>query len=316
MLEQLGVALSPSSAELSPTFVRDLVAAVVDSGFDALWALDNPLADQAEPLTFLTSAVALSETLRVGSAAIVAPVRDPILLAKQVATLDRLTGGGRVTLGLTIGRRPDEYETIGRDFRHRGRLLDDVVTVVRACWAGEPIDVDGMERTWTSRAAVGVPPATPGGPPILLGGVAEPALARAVRLGDGYLGSATGGPRRAIEALARVVDLCAAAHRPRDAFRAVTNVFVLVAPTRANALEHATTVFTARHGGQPPPWDPADVVVGGEPRAIADGIAELAAAGYEGITMVPVIGSIEQVVALRTAVAMTREAVPAAASVH
>jgi alkanesulfonate monooxygenase SsuD/methylene tetrahydromethanopterin reductase-like flavin-dependent oxidoreductase (luciferase family) len=307
VLEELGVALSPAADELSPTALDDAVRSVVDAGFDSLWTLDNPLADQAEPLTFLTGAAARHDSLRVGTAAIVAPVRDPVLLAKQVATLDRITGGGRVALGLTIGRRPAEYELTGHDFHRRGRLLEDVVRVVRQCWAAERVEVDGAEHSWHSDVAIGVPPATPAGPPILLGGLSERALRRAVDLGDGYVGSATGGPRQAAASIARVAELLAEAGGARETFRTVTNVFVLAADSRAAAIDRATTVFSARHGGHPPPWDPAEVVLGGPAAEIADGVAELVAAGYRGVTMVPVDGSIEQLNALRPAVALARD---------
>ena len=316
MLRQLGVALSPPGSGLSPALLRDLVAATSDSGFDSLWTLDNPLADQAEPLTFLANVAARSESLVVGTAAIVAPVRDPVLLAKQLATLDRLTGGHRVVVGLAIGRRPDEYATIGHDFHRRGRLLDDVVAVLRQCWKGAPLDVTGAAQSWKSSGAVGVAPVTPGGPPLLLGGIVEPALRRAVEQGDGYLGSATAGPERAVEALTRVEELLQETDRGTNTFRRVTNVFVQTASSREAALERATAVFTDRHHGQAPPWDPADVVVGGDAKEIADGVSVLVSAGYDGVTLVPVDGSVEQVVALRPAVEAVRSAVPSAACVH
>jgi len=298
MSATIGVALSPSSADLATTSMADLAAAVVESGFASLWTLDNPLADQAEPLVFLTSAASLAPTLGVGTAAIVGPVRDPILLAKQVATLDRITGGGRVTLGLTIGRRTDEYDLIGHDFRRRGRMLEDLVHVLKQCWSGEPIQVDGAERSWKSSGPVGVPPATPGGPQVLLGGHAPAALERCIRVADGYLGSATGGPKEAIAALGRVHDLVGASPRDASAFRCTTNVFVVIAKTRDQAIEAATATFVRRHGGRKPPWDPADVVIGGPPGEVADGVAQLVDAGYAGVNLVPVLGTLEQVRAL------------------
>jgi alkanesulfonate monooxygenase SsuD/methylene tetrahydromethanopterin reductase-like flavin-dependent oxidoreductase (luciferase family) len=312
MTPELGVALSPSAADFASTSVGDLVDAVLASGFTSLWTLDNPLADQAEPLVFLSAAAARDVRLSVGTAAIVAPVRDPILLAKQVATLDRLTGGGRVTLGLTIGRRPAEYEVIGHDYHQRGRVLADVVQVLHQCWAGGPVAVAGAEQSWSSVDAIGVAPATPGGPPILLGGQAPPALERAVRLADGYLGSATGGPRTAIATLGKVRELLAQQGERTRPFRAVTNVFVVVASTRAAAIDAAGAAFATRHGGRPAPWDPADVVLGGQTAEIAEGVAELVDAGYEGVTLVPVLGTIEQVRALEPVVAAVAAA-PASA---
>lgn len=312
MKPHIGIAVSPSSIDLARTPIRELVGAVVESGFTSLWSLDNPLADQAEPLVFLSAAAMCDERLAVGTAAIVGPVRDPILLAKQVATLDRVTGGDRVTLGLTIGRRVDEYQLIGYDFGRRGRLLADVVSVIKQCWAGTSIAVDGRAQSWAHDGPVGVPPATQGGPPILLGGLAPRALERAVRDADGYLGSATGGPEQAITTLARVHDLLAATSRPASDFQTVTNTFVVVADSRTAALDIASRAFADRHGGRPPPWDPADVVTGGPPSEVAEGVTRLVDAGYQAVTLVPVLGTIEQIRALQPVVAaLSSAAMPA-----
>lgn len=308
MLQDLGIAFGPASADLTAGEVDEAARAAIDGGFDSLWSLDNPLADQAEPLTFLGFVAARHAALKIGTAAVVGPVREPILLAKQVATLDRLTGGDRVTLGLTIGRRPRDYEVIGRVFGQRGRALDDVVRVVRQCWAGERLDVDGTQ-VWSSDEPVGVRPITPGGPPILLGGQAERALLRAVRLGDGYLAPATGGPITARRNAARLEALGASS--PSSSFRLVANVFVTIAATRAAAVERATAVFTARHGG-PPQWDPDEVIVGGEPARVADALGELTDAGFVGLNLVPVIPSIEQIRALGTVAHALRTRQPAA----
>jgi alkanesulfonate monooxygenase SsuD/methylene tetrahydromethanopterin reductase-like flavin-dependent oxidoreductase (luciferase family) len=297
VLQDLGIALAPASADLAPRTLEENVHAAVDAGFDSLWSLDNPLADQAEPLTFLGFVAARHPALRVGTAAVVGPVREPILLAKQVATLDRLTGGDRVTLGLTIGRRPSDYEVIGREFGQRGRVLDDVVRVVQQCWAGERLDVNGTQ-VWSSDEPVGLRPITPGGPPILLGGQAERALLRALRLGDGYLAPATGGPTTAKRNAARL-DSLRGASSVKPSFSLVANVFVTVAATTTDAVQQATAVFTARHGG-PPPWDPSDVIVGGQPPAITDALAELVEVGFVGLNLVPVIPSTKQIRALAT----------------
>jgi alkanesulfonate monooxygenase SsuD/methylene tetrahydromethanopterin reductase-like flavin-dependent oxidoreductase (luciferase family) len=79
----------------------------------------------------------------------------------------------------------------------------------------------------------------------------------------------------------------------------VANVFVTVAATTAEAVQQATAVFTARHGG-PPPWDPNNVIVGGQPPAVAAALAEIVDAGYVGLNLVLVIPSTEQIRALAT----------------
>lgn len=153
-----------------------------DAGpFTTLGLLDRLVHDNPEPLITLAALAGATHRIRVQTEVLLAPLHRTALLAKQTATLDRLSGG-RFTLGIGIGGRDDDYVATGVDVHRRGRRLDEQMAVLRRLWAGEPYG-DGV-------GPIGPAPATPGGPEVLFGGFTPAAIARAARWGDGFLGAA------------------------------------------------------------------------------------------------------------------------------
>ncbi|GGQ80539.1 LLM class flavin-dependent oxidoreductase [Streptomyces flaveolus] len=171
-----------------------------DAGpFSTLGLLDRLVYDNPEPLVTLAALAGATSRIRVQTEVLIAPVHSTALLAKQTATLDRLSGG-RFTLGIGVGGREDDCLAAGIDIHRRGRRLDEQMTRLRRVWAGEPYGQDV--------GAIGPRPATPGGPEVLFGGFAPAALERVGRFGDGFLGAALpaehmAGLFRAVEAVWR-----------------------------------------------------------------------------------------------------------------
>jgi alkanesulfonate monooxygenase SsuD/methylene tetrahydromethanopterin reductase-like flavin-dependent oxidoreductase (luciferase family) len=154
-----------------------------DSGpFSTLGLLDRLVYHNPEPLVTLAAVVGATTRIRVQTEVLLAPLREPVLLAKQCATLDRLSGG-RFTLGIGLGGRPDDYTAAGVGLRDRGRRLDTQLALLRRLWAGEPHSADV--------GPVGPAPSTPGGPEVLFGGFAPRALERVAQWGDGFLSAST-----------------------------------------------------------------------------------------------------------------------------
>ncbi len=288
----IGLALSLSGAALDEGLGRWL-APVAAGRFDSVWSLENPLGDQAEPLVWLAAAAALAPGVGVGTAALVAPIRHPLLLARQLATLDHLATGG-LSVGVTIGRRQVDYAATGTEFTRRGRILDDTIDNVRAIWSTDPLHVSNRSWQFQAEGPVGLTPRTPSGPTILVGGHADAALRRAATRGDGYLAGATSGPAHALATKERLVDLLGDHHRDPRTFRFVANLFVLVDSSPEAAIEKATQIFHTRHGG-PPPYDPAVVVAGGPVEQVAEAVEQLLDGGYSGVNLVPVAMTVEQV---------------------
>lgn len=153
-----------------------------DAGpFSTLGLLDRLVYDNPEPLVALAHLAGATSRVRVQTEVLLAPLRDTALLAKQAATLDRMTGG-RFVLGLGIGGRDDDHRATGTDPRTRGRRLDEQMAVLRRLWSGAPYG-DGA-------GPIGPAPARPGGPEVLFGGFKPAALERVARWGDGFLAAA------------------------------------------------------------------------------------------------------------------------------
>jgi alkanesulfonate monooxygenase SsuD/methylene tetrahydromethanopterin reductase-like flavin-dependent oxidoreductase (luciferase family) len=150
-----------------------------DAGpFSTLALLDRLVYDNPEPLVTLAAVAGAAGRIRVQTEVLLAPLRDPALMAKQVATLDRLAGG-RLTLGIGLGARRDDYKAAGVDPHGRGARLDHVMTEMRRIWLGEPYSEE--------IGPIGPAPARHGGPELLFGAFRPAAIQRIARFGDGLL---------------------------------------------------------------------------------------------------------------------------------
>lgn len=140
---------------------------------------------QHESLMVLSYLAACTARLVLAPSILVLPQREPVLVAKQVAELDVLSGG-RVRLGVGVGWQEPEFTALGANFRDRGARTAEAVEILRACWTQEPVNFRGRYTTIDAMSML-PKPVTPGGPPIMFGGTSVPALARAARLGDGWM---------------------------------------------------------------------------------------------------------------------------------
>lgn len=138
-----------------------------------------------EPLQGLLVAGLATSTIRLGTAVEIVALRNPLERAKQVATLDVLTGG-RFTWGVGVGWMKEEFDAVGVDFATRGRRADDVLAACRALWTQEHASHTG--EFFSFRNVIANPkPAQRPNPPILAGGTSRPALRRAAR-NEGWFG--------------------------------------------------------------------------------------------------------------------------------
>jgi probable F420-dependent oxidoreductase len=181
---RVGVSLS-----LHPPAAQWALARRVEAlGFESLWTGDHvsfhlPL---YESLTLLASYASITTRIRIGSAVYLLALRHPTIVAKVTSTLDVLSGG-RFVFGVGVGgENPKEFEASGVPHRERGARVDEGIEVLRALWRDTPATFKGR---FTSFDAVSIDPkpVQPGGPPIWVGGRSDPALARAGRVGDGWV---------------------------------------------------------------------------------------------------------------------------------
>ncbi len=157
------------------------VRAADEGPYSSLGIIDRIAYGNHEPLAALAAFAGVTERIRLMTTVLVAPIRNAGMLAKQAATIDSLSGG-RLTLGLGIGGREEDYLAAGSDteFRRRAPHFEEQLVTMRRVWAGES-PRDGI-------GPIGPSPVQEGGPPVLIGGYSEPAARRAGRMGDGFLG--------------------------------------------------------------------------------------------------------------------------------
>jgi probable F420-dependent oxidoreductase len=126
---------------------------------------------------------AATSTIRLGTGILILPQRNPVVLAKEVATLDRLSGG-RVELGIGVGWLEEEFDALGIPFADRGARTDDHVAALRALWTQDQASHDSAYTSFTN--AISRPRPTQASVPIVVGGHSKAAARRAGRLGDGF----------------------------------------------------------------------------------------------------------------------------------
>ncbi|MCF3132670.1 LLM class flavin-dependent oxidoreductase [Streptomyces olivochromogenes] len=159
-------------------------------GLDSVWAGDSPVTrPRADPLLLLAAAAQATERVALGPAVLLPALRHPILLAHQLATLDRLSGG-RLIAGMGGGfPTPDteaQFTAIGADFERRISRMEESIDAMRQLWSGKTVSYKGEHFTFDD-VRIAPPPSRPGGPPIWLAANGAPALRRVARLADGWL---------------------------------------------------------------------------------------------------------------------------------
>lgn len=141
---------------------------------------EDPVYDAIETLTWVA---AKTRHLRLRTGVVVPLFQQPIVLARRLATLDRLSGG-RLDAGLAIGWMPQEFEATGVETAGRGAAFEEHLAAMRACWGPDPVEHDGP-RYRIPPARIGPKPLN-GGIRVFVGGLVRPAVERAARIGDGF----------------------------------------------------------------------------------------------------------------------------------
>ncbi len=191
-------------------FLKDFAQAIEERGFDSLWLPEHvvffsakdydssypytedgtpPWGDEMgiyDPLLLVAVAAQVTTRLRFATSVLILPLRPPLLTAKEVMTIDHITGG-RFEFGVGSGWSSEEYAALGVPFERRGKRFDEYIEAVRAAWKPGKVSYEG--ETVSYRDVILEPkPLTPGGPPFLIGGDSDAAMKRSARLGDGWYG--------------------------------------------------------------------------------------------------------------------------------
>jgi probable F420-dependent oxidoreductase len=197
---KFGVIFPQTEIGADPSGVRDFAQAVESLGYDHIIPYDhvvgaNPASRPGwnapythkdmfhEPFVLFGYLAAVTKKIGLASGVVILPQRQTVLVAKQAAAVDVLSGG-RLRLGIGIGWNPVEYEALGADFKNRGARSEEQIEVLRALWTKELVTFKGRWHTITDAGINPLPVQRP--IPIWLGGGAEPVLRRVGRLGDGW----------------------------------------------------------------------------------------------------------------------------------
>jgi alkanesulfonate monooxygenase SsuD/methylene tetrahydromethanopterin reductase-like flavin-dependent oxidoreductase (luciferase family) len=269
----IGVGLPTSTSGINAELLFEWAKRADAGPFSSLGVVDRVAYQNYEPFTALAAAAAITRRVRLATMVAIAPLRNTAILAKQAATLDALSGG-RLTLGLAVGARGEDYDASGVDSRGRGRRFGEQLEAIRDIW---------------EEGKIGPTPKAPG-PRVLVGGSSGEALARMARYADGYMHG--GGPPRAFAgAAAKAVAAWSDLGRPGRPILWGMGYFALgdgTADAGAEYLRHYYA-FTG-------PF--AEKIAAGNltsPGAITDFIRGYEDAGCDELMLFPTASSIEQV---------------------
>lgn len=175
---RIGIGLPSTIPGAVPEQVMAWAAKAEAGPFSSVSTIGRHVYDNYESLTTLAVVAGATRRVRLITAVLIAPAYHPVQLAKEAATIDALSGG-RLTLGMGVGWRPDDYHATGTSFSDRGKRFEAQIATMKRVWSGKELG-DGI-------GAIGPKPHRPGGPEILIGGATPAALQRAGRLGDGFI---------------------------------------------------------------------------------------------------------------------------------
>jgi probable F420-dependent oxidoreductase len=202
---KFGIAFANIGPFVGPEQAIRLARAAEDAGFESIWTVDHvvvpvgyaskypydpsgkiPSGEETvfpDPLIWLAFVAAATSTIRLGTGILIVPQRNPLVLAKELATIDQLSGG-RMILGAGVGWLEEEFDALGVPFAGRGRRTEEAISAMRALWSQEHASFEGTTASF--RNCCLRPQPVGGTIPVHVGGHTATAARRAGRMGDGF----------------------------------------------------------------------------------------------------------------------------------
>jgi probable F420-dependent oxidoreductase len=180
--------------------VGEIARTAEELGYESIWVGEHPVlidpheppsplpshSELMDPVPVLAYAAAVTSRIELGTGVLLLPMRNPVILAKQLASVDVLSGG-RLVVGIGVGYVPGEYETIGVDFHRRGRIADEWIDALRTLWHDDQPELHGEFASFGG-IQCRPQPVQPGGPPIVGSGFVTAAFRRCVARCQGWYG--------------------------------------------------------------------------------------------------------------------------------
>ena len=206
--------------------------------FSSVVVTDRVVSQALEPLAVLAQAAGATRRIRLMTSVVIGPTRETTLLARQAATIDVLSGG-RLTLGVGIGVRANDYQATGFAFHRRGRRSEEQLPLLRRLWRGEALSND--------IGAIGPLSPRPGGPELLIGGYVPAIVQRIAKWGDGYMAPGGGEPEAMLKMWREIEQAWSDAGRSGKPRWVGASYFAL----GPNASDHAARYIGANYGYNP-----------------------------------------------------------------
>ncbi len=284
--------------------LRTFLTRAEELGFESAWVLDQVVGQAAflDAIPLLSYAAALTQRLQLGVAVLVVPIRNPVLMAKAIATIDHLSGG-RAIVGLGLGARTDIYPAFGIGPERRvARLLEGVEQMLDL-WTRDAVTRDGA--FWSLReVSVSPKPLQRPHPRLWFGGRAPAALRRAVRLGDGWIGGGTSTTKDFAADVVVVRAALAEAGRDPSTFAVAKRVYLVIDEDADRASARVREWFDRVYGS--PDLGERVALFGGLERCI-EGVRDVRMAGADLLLLHPIVDELQHLEVL------ARDVVPAVA---
>ena len=229
------------------------VARAEELGFDSVWMEEHHSVTNhywPSPLMVLAGFATRTSKLMLGTDILVAPFYHPVRLAEDVAMLDVISGG-RITLGIAIGYKPDEFALYGAELAKRGARFEEQLTIMRRLWSGEHVSFRGEYYTVDGRLEP--PPVTKPHPPVWIGGWGDITLRRAATLADNWIPGPTADLARLLDGKKKFLANRAAASRTGPITEWPLTRDVIIADTEQQARdlaeEHIMVAYRKEYAG-------------------------------------------------------------------
>jgi probable F420-dependent oxidoreductase len=281
-----------ADGEFDPVEFRNYCTGVEQLGlFESAWTQENVLSasSQLSPLEVMTYAAACTEKLRLGCVVFVSTLHLPVHLAKSLASLDQLSGG-RLEVGVGTGGKYRQFAAFGMSQERYVARFTEGVQLMKALWTQPRVTFEG-EFYQLQASAMEPKPLQKPYPPLWFGGNGEPALRRAVRLGDGFFGAGSSPTVRFAEQVQIVRAALAESGRDTD-FPIAKRVYILVDDNTPRARERINAAMERLYGRRVADIEAA--AIAGSPADCAAELAKVAAAGAELILFTTLLDPAEQ----------------------
>lgn len=266
--------------------------ATEDLGFESLWMTDRIFhrISILDPFTLLACAATATSRIRLGTAVILFALRHPALMARTTATLDALSGG-RLTLGISLGGRDEEFESLGVSLSSRVSRFTEGLELMRRLWAEDEVTFHGRHFDLENASLMPKPPRN-NSVPIILGGRSEAVLRRSAELADGWVAGSTGDAESFAQAWQAVLNHAGEVGKDPDAMESGKLVYICVGDDEERCKAELRASLHAYYG---PGYDVEEHCAWGPAERCAAKIRPFIDAGAQTVMLGPCNTNVEQI---------------------